>query len=370
MSTAVGATTVDANERFARRVERLIAALRDKQLDALLVTDRADVRYLSNFSGSNGTLVVGHEHRVLVTDFRYTEQARAEVRGGFEVVEEGQDMARALARLVSGRVAFDEAQVTVRSHRRLREAVGEGVELVPVAGLVAALRKRKDEGEVAAIAAAAELADTALRRVLEQGVGGRSESELSWELERAMRELGAEGLAFPPIVAFAAHAALPHAQPRRDARVEGRGLLLFDWGAKLDGYCSDCTRTFAVGAIGSDERSVYELVLEAQRAALAEVRVGKSCAELDRIARTVIEEAGYGDRFGHGLGHGIGLEVHEEPRLSRAGEGELEGGEVVTIEPGVYLPGRFGVRIEDLVVVEGDSPRVLSGIDKELTEID
>ncbi len=358
-----------AEQRFARRVEGALAAIAERQLDTLLVTNLVDVRYLSNFTGTNGALVLGAEERVFITDFRYTEQARAELRGGFEIVEESTDMMRAIARHLRGRAGFDEAHLTVRAHRRLAEAVGQQIELVPVSGVVAALRRVKDEAEVAAIAAAAELADEALRRLLERTVVGRSEQELAWALEREMRELGAEGVAFPPIVASGPHSALPHARPR-DVPVARGSLLLFDWGARVDGYCSDCTRTFAVGAVGEEEAEIYELVLRAQRTALEQARAGTGCAELDGVARAVIEEAGHGERFGHGLGHGVGLEVHEEPRVARSGEGKLTAGEVVTIEPGVYLPGRFGVRIEDLVVIGEQGPRVLSGIDKELQTIE
>jgi Xaa-Pro aminopeptidase len=215
---------------------------------------------------------------------------------------------------------------------------------------------------------AAELADDVLRAVvLEPGLVGRTEREVARAIERGLREREAEP-SFPPIVAAAENGALPHAEPR-DAEIPRGTLVVVDWGARVDGYCSDCTRTFATGELDGGAREIYELVERAQAQALAEVRAGASCSAVDAVARTLIEEAGYGDRFGHGLGHGVGLEVHEEPRLTASAEGELVPGNVVTVEPGVYLPGELGVRIEDLVAVGEDGQEVLSSVPKELTQV-
>jgi Xaa-Pro aminopeptidase len=206
--------------------------------------------------------------------------------------------------------------------------------------------------------------------VLEDGLVGRSERDVAIDVELRMRRLGASGASFPTIVASGPHGALPHAEPR-DAPIPRDTLVTIDWGAVLDGYCSDCTRTYATGErLPEGAREVYELVLRAQLASLAAVRPGLNGKQLDAVAREVIEQAGHGERFGHGLGHGVGLEVHEGPRLSRtAGEQPLRAGNVVTVEPGVYLPGRFGVRIEDLVVVADGGPVVLTGLPKELTVV-
>jgi len=228
----------------------------------------------------------------------------------------------------------------------------------------------KDAGEIARIRAASELADEALRGVLEAGLVGHTERDVAIELELRMRRLGAEGPSFPSIVAAGAHGALPHAQPR-DQEIPRDVLVTIDWGALLEGYCSDCTRTYATGeGISERAREIYELVLSAQRAGLDAVRAGLSGKEVDALAREVIEQAGEGDHFGHGLGHGVGLEIHEGPRLSRtAGDEPLQAGNVVTVEPGVYLPGLLGVRIEDLVVVAEDGCQVLTGLSKELTVV-
>jgi Xaa-Pro aminopeptidase len=256
----------------------------------------------------------------------------------------------------------------VARHRKIAAAAGEGVELVAAGGLVEELRTVKDEAEVTAIAAAASLADSALLAVLERGLAGRTEREVATDLEIEMRRAGAQGLAFSPIVAAGAHGALPHAEPREETIPEGV-LVTIDWGAELDGYCSDCTRTFATGEIGETEREVYELVLAAEEAALSAARGGITGRDLDAVARTMISEAGHGERFGHGLGHGVGIEVHEGPRLSTRSDDELRPGQVVTIEPGVYLPGVCGVRIEDLVVLRADGCDALTGLPKHLQTI-
>ena len=226
------------------------------------------------------------------------------------------------------------------------------------------LRQVKDADELASIAAAAELADDVWLWSLERGLAGRAEREVARAAEARIRELGAEP-SFPAIVAAGPNGALPHAEPGE--REIGRGeLVVFDMGAELDGYCSDGTRTFATGEPGEEARAVYEVVREAQAAALGAVAAGVEGEAVDTVARKVIEAAGHGERFGHGLGHGVGLEVHEAPRVSQRSEDLLEAGEVVTIEPGVYLPGRLGVRIEDLVIVTEEGSRNLSGLSKEL----
>ena len=228
----------------------------------------------------------------------------------------------------------------------------------------------KDAGEIALIRAAANLADEALRTVLEDGLAGRTEREVAIELELRMRRLGAEAPSFPSIVAGGAHAALPHAEPR-PAEIAADVLVTIDWGALLDGYCSDCTRTYATSErISAEAREVYALVLDAQQRGLDALRPGPNGREVDAAAREVIVQGGHGEHFGHGLGHGVGLEVHEGPRLSRtAGEEPLREGSVVTVEPGIYLPGVLGVRIEDLAVVRAEGAEVLTGLPKELTVV-
>ncbi|HEV3071543.1 MAG TPA: Xaa-Pro peptidase family protein [Solirubrobacteraceae bacterium] len=369
----------EAARAISPRVERLAAQLRERKLDLLLISTPVDVRYLTGFTGSNGVaLVAASEHgsQRFLTDFRYETQAAEQVPDVFAREIVAIDLLEAAVRkleprsaAVTGKLGFDDSTTTVKQHSRLRELLPSGWELSACGGLVAALREVKDEDELARIRAAAALADTALREVLEQGLVGRSEREVAIELELRMRRLGAECPSFPSIVAAGPHSALPHAEPRAVA-IPKDTLLTIDWGAQLEGYCSDCTRTFATGRLSEEAREVYELVRHAQAEALAALRPGPSGREIDAVARSSIEDAGHGEHFGHGLGHGVGLEVHEAPRLSRtAGEQPLRAGNVVTVEPGVYLPGRFGVRIEDLVVVRAGGGESLSALSKELTEV-
>lgn len=372
------ARTRDARKPQETRVERLAVELRELELDVLLVGAPVDVRYLTGFTGSNGlALIAAHADgpQRFFTDFRYATQSAEQVPAAFEREVVTIELLEAAAgRLAAsapsgGRLGFDEAALTVKQHVRLGELLPAGWELVGCAGVAAALREVKDSEELGRIRAAAQLADEALRGILEQGLVGRTERDVAIDLELAMRRLGAEGPSFPSIVAAAEHSALPHAEPRAVA-IPRDTLVTIDWGAVLDGYCSDCTRMFATGVVTDDALSVYELVRRAQAESQAAVRAGPTGRELDSVARTIIEQGGHGEHFGHGLGHGVGLEIHEGPRLSRtAGEQALRAGNVVTVEPGVYLPGRFGVRIEDLVIVTEDGSRSLSGLPKELAQV-
>jgi Xaa-Pro aminopeptidase len=350
------------------RAERLVDLLTGEDVDVLLVTSLFNVRYMTGYTGSNGLALVGPRTRVFVTDFRYVEQAEQEVDPSYDQRRDQQDLLLALPEaLPEGRVrlGFDDANLTVRRHDKLRELLPDRVELVGVGGLVERLRAIKEPAEIEKIRAATAAADAAFVELLEQGLAGRSERELVTALERAMLERGASRPSFESIVAAGPHGARPHASPR-DVKVERGELVVIDWGAEVDGYCSDCTRTVAVGEPGEQARAVYGLVLEAQRAGVDAVRAGVGGREVDAVARRVIEAGGHGDEFGHGLGHGVGIEVHEAPRLSTRSEDELEAGNVVTVEPGVYLPGRLGVRIEDLVVVGEDGCEILTTLDKEL----
>jgi Xaa-Pro aminopeptidase len=355
------------------RAGRLTERLDEAGVELLLVTDLINVRYLTGYTGSNGLALVGPDTRRFITDFRYVEQAAHEVDAGFERVKAAQDLLSALADVLpaqASRVGFEEEHVSVRQHARMRELIDGRVELVPVHGLVEGLRAVKDEGEIARIRAATELADAAFEQVVGGGVVGRTERELALELEVEMRRQGAERASFDTIVAAGPNGALPHAQPR-DVEIARGEMVVVDWGAQLDGYCSDCTRTVAAGASPSAEaRAIYELVLEAQLSGLRAVRAGAICREVDATARGLIAGRGHLEHFGHGLGHGVGLNIHEAPRLSQKAEGDLRAGNLVTVEPGVYLPGSFGVRIEDLVVVTDDGCEILTGIPKDLTVVD
>lgn len=352
------------------RADRLAAAVAAAGFEMALVGDlvrpgdsvrdaMADVRWLTGYGGSSALTVVGADVRAFVTDFRYVTTAEASVPGSFTVIDGTADMLAAVAGLLAGRVAIDPAKTSLKSHGKLLDKVGEGVELVPVANLMTDLRRVKDGAEIEAIAAAAALTDEVYEWIEERGLAGRSEREVALAAEQRMRELGAEGPSFPAIVAAGANGALPHAVPGERAIARGEYVVI-DMGAIVDGYCSDCTRTLVDGDPDPAQREVYELVLAAQEAALAALAAGAGGRAVDAVARELIAEGGYGEEFGHGLGHGVGIEVHEPPRLSMRSEDTLLAGDVVTVEPGIYVPGRFGVRIEDLVVVTDDGHRNLS----------
>jgi Xaa-Pro aminopeptidase len=351
------------------RADRVAEALEEREADLLLVTDLINVRWLTGFTGSNAAAVVGREgSRRFVTDFRYLTQSAEEVDPAWER-EIAVDLLAGVVKGLPGsgelRLAFDDAHMSVKDHGRLAGMLRAGIELVPAGGAIEVQRAVKDADELEAIRAAARLADDALTEVLGRGLVGRTEREVALDLEFTMRRMGAQAASFPPIVAAAEHGALPHATPR-EVPIPAGTLVVVDWGAQLDGYASDCTRTYATGDIDPRDGQVYELVLQAQEAALAAVRPGPTGREVDAVARSIIDAAGHAEHFGHGLGHGVGLDVHEGPRLSRQGETALATGMVVTVEPGVYVPGAVGVRIEDLVIVTDDGAEVVSSLPKEL----
>jgi Xaa-Pro aminopeptidase len=352
------------------RADRVATQLAERGLDALLVTNLVNVRWLTGFTGSNGLALVGPaSQRLFLTDFRYLTQSAEQLDDGFRR-EIAPEILPAATAFVGGdgatvKLGFDDTAMSVKEHGQLQARLAEGVELVPAGGLLEDLRAVKDDGELDRIRAAARLADAALTEVLGRGLVGRTERDVALDLEMTMRKAGAEAASFAPIVAAAGHSALPHAEPRNVAIPAGT-LVTIDWGAQLDGYASDCTRTFATGELDPRDREIYELVLRAQEASLAAVRAGASGREVDAVARDIITAAGHGEHFGHGLGHGVGAEVHEGPRLSQRSESTLEAGQVVTVEPGVYVPGAIGVRIEDLAVVTADAPEVLTHLPKDL----
>jgi Xaa-Pro aminopeptidase len=349
--------------RRARLTERLPAL----GADALLVSRLPNVRYLTGFSGSNGQVLVGPAGSVFLTDGRYDEQSRREV-GDLErrIYLDGfpallQEVCRVLG---VTRLGFEAAGTTVKSLEELEEGL-EGIELVSVGTEVERLRWVKEEPELLLIEHAQELTDAGfdeLPRILRQGV---SERKAALELELAMRRAGADGLAFDTIVAFGEGAAEPHHHPT-DRELRRGDVVKVDFGALHDGYHADMTRTLAFGEVDQGLLEVYDLVRAAQQAGVEAVRAGRPAAEVDAASRSVIADAGYGDAFLHGLGHGVGLEIHEGPTVRRTSEDVLPEGTVVTIEPGVYLPGRGGVRIEDMVHVTAEGGRVLPRASKEL----
>jgi Xaa-Pro aminopeptidase len=349
-------------------MQRIQALLEERELDALLVTDLVNVRWLSGFPSSNALVVVTRERAVLVTDFRYAAGARRVVSDA-EVLEGKRDLVDdAVTLLPAGRVGFEDAVMTVAARERWGDAA-PARELVGVGSALERLRAVKGPAEIASIQAAVALADDALRAVVERGLVGKQEREVAALLQYEARVRGAQHDAFAPIVASGDRSDSPHSSPT-DAEIPRDTLVLIDFGVELDGFCSDGTRTYATGAVSEEMREVYELVLAAQAAGLEGVRAGVTGREADAVARSIIESAGHGEHFGHGLGHGVGMKIHEDPRLTQRSEQVLERGNVVSVEPGVYLEGRFGVRIEDLVAVTDDGHVNLSSLPKELTVVD
>jgi Xaa-Pro aminopeptidase len=349
------------------RIERLRAEADELGAGAFLVTSPVNVRYLSGFESSNAALVVGRERVVLATDGRYVEAARG--LGSLEVVQAERDLLAwlggRLGELAEAPVAFEADHVTVAGHASLSR---DGAELVPTSGVVAGLRAVKDEDELAAIRRAARVTDAAYERLAQEQLVGRTEAEVAWWLEQVLHDEGADALAFPVIVAAGPNAALPHHHPG-GRMIEVGETVIVDAGSEVGGYCSDCTRTFATGALPDSLRRAYALCHSAQESARVAVRAGASASEVDAIARTRIEESGLA-RVLHGLGHGVGLEVHEQPVLRPESTATLVTANVVTVEPGVYLAGEGGVRIEDLVVVGDDGPEVLSTFTRDLLTLD
>jgi len=355
---------------YAARRDELWRRAQERGLDAFLVinvehSDGANLRYLTGFSGSAGSLIVGTQS-LFVTDSRYTEQAGHEVVG-LPTEETGPRwlawLADKLGSLGVKRVGIGAHRTSVYVFQELAR-LAPGIEFIPQAGMVEDLRRVKSGEEIERIAAAARLTDEGLRWVVDRLAPGRRERDVALDLEVWFRRNGAEAVAFDLIVASGPGSAMPHYRPGGRKIAQG-DVVLFDIGVQVDGYCSDLTRVVAVGAPAAEVREVYSLVLDANKAGLAAVRAGRPGKDVDAAARDRIARAGYGDRFGHGLGHGVGLEVHEAPGVGPVSEEALAVGNVVTIEPGVYLPGRFGVRIEDLVAVTEDGCRVLSSFPKD-----
>ncbi len=349
------------------RRKRLVARLDAVGVDALLITRLPNVRYLTGFSGSNAQLIVKSDTSLFFTDGRYTEQSRHEVPD-LERRTYPAEFADAFADVCSDlglhRVGFEPAGITYKTHQELA-ARAAGVELEPVGDEVERLRWVKDGEELRFIERAQEATDAGFDAILGRLGEGISERELALELERAMREAGADGLSFETIAAFGENAAEPHHEPTRRALARG-DVVKLDFGAVCGGYHADMTRTVAFGDPPAELREVHALVRRAQQAGIDAVRSGVTGADADRAARHVIEQAGYAEAFSHGLGHGVGLEIHEGPDLRKISQDVLPAGAVVTVEPGVYLPGTGGVRIEDMVEVTGDGCRVIPRSTREL----
>jgi Xaa-Pro aminopeptidase len=355
---------------IAPRLDRLRARLEGAGVEALLVTKLANVRYLTGFTGSAGVLLVTADDALFVTDGRYKQRSQeeldgAECRADIDIAPTAAAQRTILAERLGGRtrLGLEDQTVTWAQMREYDDAFA-AVELVPVGSLVEDLRRVKDAGEVDRIRRACAIADDAFAALLPRLAEGLTERAFAIELEFAMRERGASGNSFDPIIASGPNGSKPHHSPSE--RVIGRNeLVVCDFGCIVDGYCSDMTRTVSVGDPGPDARHVYEVVLESQAAGRARVAADVACAEIDRASRDVIAAAGWADAFSHSTGHGVGLEIHEAPRVASTASDTLLDGDVVTVEPGVYLPGIGGVRIEDTVVVgaNGAEPLTLTAKD-------
>jgi Xaa-Pro aminopeptidase len=351
-------------------------AMKELDLDGLLLTHPPDLHYLTNFTGEDSVGLITHKDFFLVTDFRYKEQANIEA-GWLKTSMREAKMSDALAKVLKEnpvkRVGFEANFTTVGQIDALLNAIksnkdGTAPELVPLENVMLNIRKVKDDHEIDLIRKSVAVAEEAFEAIKDEIKPGQTENYLAGLLILELRSRGASGTSFPPIVATGANSSLPHYRPSDDkTEIEKDQACLLDWGAVLNGYCSDLTRTFLLGHVPHKIREIYKVVYDAQVAAIKFLRPGVTTMQADRVARDVIEKAGYGDEFGHGLGHGIGREIHELPSLRKTGgEEELRPGMILTVEPGIYLPGVGGVRIEDDVLITHSGCEVLSSLDKTL----
>jgi Xaa-Pro aminopeptidase len=350
-------------ERLYKFREKLAAA----GVDGMIISGGENRRYLSGFTGSAGVLAIDARAACLVTDFRYWEQATAEATG-FTIYKQGSDLPQSVVGLIRDlqwrSVGFEPENLTYRQYQQVREVLPQTVQFIPVPDLVGTLRAVKDDTEIALLAEAERITEKAWEKTLTVIKPGVSESDVAMEFDYQLRVNGAEGNAFSTIVAFGARSALPHAAPTTK-KIQPGELILIDGGAKYQGYHGDLTRTVVLGKATARQLEIYQIVLTAQKKALAGIKAGLTGKALDALARQEILAQGYGEYFGHGLGHSVGLEIHENPRLSSRESTPIPAGATVTVEPGIYLPEWGGVRIEDLVVVETEGIRNLSASPKE-----
>ncbi len=352
------------------RVKRVIEAM-PQVVDGLIVLQPENRRWVSGFTGSSGVVVVGRQGQpVFLTDFRYTQQAGKQCQG-YEIVRHGQqltvDIKAVLERLAIKKLGFEKDYITVGQHTKWTSEM-EGIELIPLEDILLDLRAVKDPEELELLAQAAAIADKAFTHILGFLRPGLSERRVALELERHMQDLGASGPSFDTIVASGVRSSMPHGVAS-DKLLEENDFITMDFGCVYKGYCSDMTRTVVLGKASPRQREVYEIVLEAQLAGVEGIRAGITGKEADSVARDIIAAKGYGEQFGHGLGHGVGLAIHESPRAGATSEDILAVNNLVTVEPGIYLPDWGGVRIEDTVVVQEGGCRNLMTSAKELIEI-
>ncbi|MCX6339992.1 MAG: Xaa-Pro peptidase family protein [Candidatus Aureabacteria bacterium] len=354
-----------------RRLKSLVALLESHGLESLFVTSIPNIRYLTGFTGSSASCLVSSAGCLFFTDFRYQLQARGEIRG-FDVATVGAgelfpQLAARVRSLNLTQLGFEPASLSYGSYREMKRALSGACRLYPAGAMVERLRMLKDKEEIALILRLARMTDNVLSCCLGEIRAGMTEREVETRLEYNARTAGADALAFRPIVASGSRAAMPHYRCSRYRLSRGKPLLI-DFGLEVGGYNSDLTRTFQLGKLTKRYREIYGIVLEAQQLALKEIRPGAAASSVDACAREHIASRGFERHFGHGLGHGLGLEVHEAPRLNRKSLETLEAGMVCTVEPGIYMPGWGGVRIEDMVLVEAGGCRVLTSSAKGIEE--
>ncbi len=353
------------------RLKTFERTLTEQELDGFVVTHPANVRYLCGYTGSNGLLLFLAGRRVFFTDGRYTQQARDELQGARLVIAKApllNDAAKLICKLNSAVIGFEADYATVDAAEQMRKLVHRKIDWKPATGLIMRQRMIKDAEELRLITNAVRLGAVVYKEALKALRPGVRESEVAARLEYAARLAGADGMSFETIVAAGKRAALPHGRASGQP-IPRRGFVVVDSGVILRGYCSDMTRTVHVGRVTREERRWYEAVLEAQLAGLAAVAPGKTAAEVDQAARRTLRNAGLDRYFTHSTGHGVGLEIHEPPRLAKLQAERLEPGMVITVEPGIYVPAKGGIRIEDMVVVTGSGSQVLTPVTKELIEI-
>ena len=348
-----------------KRLRKLRTSIAEKGLSALLLSQPKNLLYISGFTGSSGWLLISEQNAILATDFRYVAQAKGELPD-FEIIRTKGELCDWLPGLVSDlgwhKLGFEANFISYEGHHKLSEVMKTNqvnIELVPTTGIVEQLRSIKEPEELGFITKAVEMVDAAFEQAKAIIRPGITEKEAAWEIEKILRQEGSEGIPFEIIVASGPNSALPHARPTEKTIRSGEPVLI-DMGARISGYCSDFTRTLFLGKADKMFREIYNIVLKAQTTAIEGIESGMDASQADRLARSIIEQAGYGDAFGHGLGHGVGLAVHEFPMLGPSSSDSLADGMVFTTEPGIYLVGQGGVRIEDMVVLENGRVRVLT----------
>jgi len=356
---------------IVKRLHRSRVLINEKGLDALLISQPDNVRYLSGFTGSSGWLLISERNAVLATDFRYVEQAEKE-SPDFEIIQVKQQLCDWLPGIVTDfrwrKLGFEANYISYDSYHKVNEEAKTkkvGLKLIPTAGIVEQLRSIKETEELALIKKAAKLTDAVFEQAKALIRPSIMEKEAAWEIEKIFRKEGSDEMPFEIIVASGPNSALPHARPTEKI-IRSHEPVLIDMGARINGYCSDFSRTIFLGKPNKTFSDIYDVVLRAQTSAIEKIKSNMDASQADHFARSVIEQAGYGDFFGHGLGHGVGLAVHESPTINPRSSDSLTDGMVFTIEPGIYLAGHGGVRIEDLVVLENGKIKVLSKGNKHL----